>query len=176
MKDWSRAQHWIKKLPIWLAISELKLGLFYSYQFLMVVCRPLGDSIVRRTNNAPKVRRLRIRIFCDAIPGLMLLNKLLKDQCKSKRIYWYPTNLYSGIVSWKSDLSFAGLNSNSCHLPIRNFHMSACLQGFWISKQNPRTVIIFVPLHTQMAPLLFHELICADVLIIKSAYWHNTCT
>ena len=61
------------KLPIWLAVSELKLSLLYSYHFLMVACRPLGDSRVRRTNNAPKSRHLQIRIFCDATPGLALL-------------------------------------------------------------------------------------------------------
>ena len=84
----------------------------------MVACRPLGDSQVSRTSNAPKSRYLQIRIFCNATLGLMLLNKLLTDHCKSKsdllieisQSFQWNCDLKEYFL--KSDLSFVGLISD----------------------------------------------------------------
>ena len=84
----------------------------------MVACRPLGDSQVSRTSNTPKLRYLQIRIFCNATLGLMLLNKLLTDHCKSKsdllieisQSFQWNCDLKEYFL--QSDLSFVGLISD----------------------------------------------------------------
>ena len=75
-------------------------------------------------------------------------------------------------------MSLMQLNSNPRRLPIRNIRMSTCLQGCFnilkIPKQksecnNPMTVL----LDSFIMPYA-HVLLCAYVLIRKSAHRHNT--
>ena len=132
----------------------------------MVACHQWGDSRVWEQITLPKSTLSKLKYF---VLLLTLIGPLQKLKCFSE-ISRYPTNCFSGIVTWKSIpklgicLSCGWTQTCVVSVEVINFETKIRTTTQGLSCQNPLLCLM----HTYI-------LLCAYVLSKKSAHWHNIC-